>query len=163
MVKVLFVCLGNICRSPMAEFILKDIVKKRGLENEFVIDSAATSDYNEKFQIGIYPEAKDTLKKMNISFEEHISRHMKKEDYDQFDYILAMEEENIKNILKIIKEDPKHKVMRLLDFTESPRDIIDPWYYGNFDATYRDIKYGCEKFLEYVTEGSGEKNSLDCN
>lgn len=152
MVKVLFVCLGNICRSPMAEFILKDIVKKRGLENEFIIDSAATSDYNEKLQIGIYPEAKGILKKMNVPFTDRISRHMKKEDYDQFDYILAMEEENIKNILKIIKEDPEHKVMRLLDFAESPRDIIDPWYYGNFDATYNDIKYGCETFLEYVME-----------
>ncbi len=157
MVKVLFVCLGNICRSPMAEFILKDIVKKRGLENEFIIDSAATSGYNEKFQLGIYPEAKDILKKMNVPFTEHMSRHMKKEDYDQFDYILAMEEENITNIMKIIEGDPKHKVMRLLDFTESPRDIIDPWYYGNFDATYSDITYGCEKFLEYVMDSSNEK------
>lgn len=163
MVKVLFVCLGNICRSPMAEFILKDIVKKRGLENEFIIDSAATSDYNEKFQIGIYPEAKGILIKMSVPFTDRISRHMKKEDYDQFDYILAMEEENIKNILKIIKEDPEHKVMRLLDFTESPRDIIDPWYYGNFDVTYNDIKYGCETFLEYVMEGTNEKNNMDRN
>lgn len=163
MVKVLFVCLGNICRSPMAEFVLKDLVKKKGLENKFVIDSAATSGYNEKFHIGIYPETKDILKKMNIPFIDRMSRHMTKEDYDKFDYILAMEEENIENILKIIKKDPDHKVFRLLDFTEAPRDIIDPWYYGNFDATYNDIKYGCENFLTYIMEKKCEKNNKDCN
>ena len=75
---------------------------------------------------------------------------MKKEDYYKYDYILAMEDENIKNIMKIIESDNKNKVHKLLDFTEKPRDIIDPWYYGDFDSTYDDIKYGCEKFLEYV-------------
>ena len=150
MIKVLFVCLGNICRSPMAEFIFKDIVKKRGLEEQFFIDSAATSGYNERYKECMYIDAQDVLRKYNVPFTEHISRQIKKEDYDKFDYILGMEDENIKNILKIVGKDTKNKVFKLLDFTEEPRDIIDPWYYGNFDATYDDIKYGCEKFLEYV-------------
>ena len=150
MIKILFVCLGNICRSPMAEFIFKDIVKNRKLENKFLIDSAATSDYNEKNKNSIYSEAKFVLNKNNISVYDRVSRQMKKEDYYKFDYILAMEEENIKNIMKIIEVDNENKVFKLLDFTENPRDIIDPWYYGNFDATYDDIKFGCEKFLEYI-------------
>lgn len=150
MVKVLFVCLGNICRSPMAEFVFKDMANKKGLANKFFIDSAATSGYNEMAREGIHYETKNILKQMNIPFTEHISRQMKKEDYDKSDYILGMEENNIRNILKIIGNDKESKVFKLLDFTENPRDIIDPWYYGNFDSTYYDIELGCQKFLEYL-------------
>lgn len=148
MIKVLFVCLGNICRSPMAEFVFKDMVKKRGLETEFYIDSAATSSYNEATREGMYYETKNILDEMHIPYTEHYSRQIRKEDYDKFDYILGMEEQNIKNILRIVGPDSKNKVHRLLDFTENPRDIIDPWYYGKFDSVYYDIVYGCEKFLE---------------
>lgn len=150
MIKVLFVCLGNICRSPMAEFIFKDMVSKKGLADKFYIDSAATSNCNEITQEGIYIDTKNILKKMNIPFTEHISRQIRKEDYDKFDYILCMEESNIKNTLKIVGQDKENKVHRLLDYTENPRDIIDPWYYGNFDSAYYDIVYGCDKFLEYI-------------
>ena len=150
MIKVLFVCLGNICRSPMAEFVFKDMVNKKGLADKFYIDSAATSNCNEITKEGIYIDTKNILREMNIPFTEHISRQIRKEDYDKFDYILGMEESNIKNILRIVGSDKENKVHRLLDYTEKPRDIIYPWYYGNFDSVYYDIFYGCEKFLEYI-------------
>ena len=150
MINVLFVCLGNICRSPMAQFIFKDMVNKKGISNNFFIDSAATSKYNELEGAGIYLDAKQILKDMNVPFTEHISRQIRKEDYDKFDYILAMEKNNIDNILHITGSDKDNKIYRLLDFTENPRDIADPWYSGNFDLTYYDIVYGCEKFLEYI-------------
>ena len=148
MTKVLFVCLGNICRSPMAEFIFKDIVNKKGLTQKFYIDSAATSI--EAIGEGIYYGTRDILKEQGIPFKQHISRQMKKEDYKEFDYILGMEERNIIDILKIIGKDKENKVCRLLDFTKNPRNIADPWYTGNFESTYYDIEEGCNKFLDYL-------------
>lgn len=148
MIKVLFVCLGNICRSPMAEFVLKDMVNKRGLSDMFYIDSAATS--TEAIGEGIYYGTRNILKQKGIPFSEHISRQMSKEDYNKFDYILGMEEKNIRNILRIIGEDRENKVFRLLDFSDNPRNIADPWYTGDFDLTYYDVVEGCNKFLEYI-------------
>ena len=148
MIKVLFVCLGNICRSPMAEMVFKDMVNKKGLADKFYINSAATS--SEAVGNGIYYGTREILKEQGIPFTEHISRQMTKKDYKDFDYILGMEEKNIRNILRIIGEDKNNKVFRLLDFSEKPRDIADPWYTGEFDITYYDIEDGCNSFLEYL-------------
>ena len=150
MIKVLFVCLGNICRSPMAEFVFKDMVNKKGLSNEFYIESAATS--SEAVGEGIYFGTKDILKQQGIPFEQRKARQMTKEDYNKFDYILGMESKNIANILRIVGEDKEKKIYRLLDFSDMPRDIKDPWYTGDFDITYYDVEDGCNSFLEYVME-----------
>ena len=150
MVKVLFVCLGNICRSPMAEFVFKDMVNKKGLSDKFLIESAATS--TEAIGEGIYYGTKNILKQQGICFEERKARQMTKADYNKFDYILGMESRNVSNILRIIGEDKEKKVFRLLDFSDKPRDIADPWYTGDFDTTYYDVEDGCTKFLEYLQE-----------
>ena len=146
MIKIIFVCLGNICRSPMAEFIFKDLVKKQNLENKFYIQSAATS--NEEFGNPVHPGTKNKLAQYNISTHGKTSVQLTKNDYDKYDYIIAMDASNINNIYNIIKADPLNKVSRLLDFTNSPRDIADPWYTGNFDKTYSDIYLGCNLLLK---------------
>lgn len=148
MIKVLFVCLGNICRSPMAEFVMKDLVKKQGLETEFQIESAATS--SEEVGNGIHYETMAKLKEKQISYGDKKARRLTKEDYEKFNYILGMETSNIRNIYRIIGEDSKNKVYRLLDFSQNPRDIADPWYTGNFDVTFEDVLEGCQAFLEFV-------------
>jgi len=157
MIKVLFVCLGNICRSPMAQFVLKDMVLKYGLENQFEIDSAATESYNEMCHAGIHYGTRDVLTSQHIPFVEHYSRQIRPNDYTYYDYILAMDDRNIDDIKYIVGNDIKNKIYRLLDFTNNPRNIKDPWYTGNFDETYWDIMEGCEAFLEYLK--SKEKNS----
>jgi len=148
MTKVLFVCLGNICRSPMAEFLFKDMVKKKNIENQFVVESAGTS--NEEQGNPVHYGTREKLSKLGISTKGKYARQLKKEDYNNFDYIIGMEERNIRDIYRIIGDDKENKVYRLLDFSDNPRDIADPWYTGNFDITYNDIVEGLEGFLEYL-------------
>ena len=148
MIKVLFVCLGNICRSPMAEFVMKDLVKKQGLETEFQIESAATS--SEEIGNGIHYGPRAKLKEKQILYGDKKAQKLVKEDYEKFDYILGMETSNIRNIYRIIGEDNENKVYRLLDFSKNPRDIADPWYTRNFDVTFDDVLEGCQAFLEFV-------------
>ena len=152
MIRVLFVCLGNICRSPMAEFIMKSIISERGLSDRFYIASAATSTEEIWNGVGnpVYPPAKRELAKHGISCEGKRAVQNTKADYGKYDYILGMEERNIRNILRIVGKDPEHKVKLLLDYSDHPRDIADPWYTGNFESTYRDVVEGCEGFLLYL-------------
>lgn len=148
MINVIFVCLGNICRSPMAEFVFKDLVKKNGLEDKFFIQSAATS--NEALGEDIHYGTAKKLREENIPFNSRRARKFTKEDYQKFDYILGMEDRNVINLKRIVGEDFDNKIYRLLDFSNKPRDIADPWYTGNFDKTYDDIIEGLKAFLEYL-------------
>lgn len=148
MIKIMFVCLGNICRSPMAEFVFKDIVRKKGLENEFYIESSATS--SEEVGNDVHYGTVRKLTSVGIPVEHRAARKITKEDYTKFDYIIGMEERNIQNILRIVGEDKDNKICKLLDFSNNPRDIADPWYTGNFDKTYEDILEGCKFFLEKI-------------
>ena len=157
MIRVLFVCHGNICRSPMAEFIFKDMVNNRGVSEQFYIASAATSTEEIWNGIGnpVYPPARKELAKHGISCEGKRAVQITKADYGKYDYILGMEQRNIRNILRIVGMDSEGKVKLLLDYSDDPRDIADPWYTGDFESTYRDVVEGCEGFLRYL-----EKNKL---
>ena len=150
MIKILFICHGNICRSPMCEFVFKNMVKQEGLAQYFEIESAATS--TEEIGNPVYPPAKRELAAHGLSCEGKRARQMSKRDYEYFDYILVAENYNIRNLKWIIGEDKERKVRRLLDFTENPRDISDPWYHGDFQKTYGEIMEGCEAFLNYCKE-----------
>ncbi|MBQ3117441.1 MAG: low molecular weight phosphotyrosine protein phosphatase [Alphaproteobacteria bacterium] len=150
MIKVLFVCLGNICRSPMAQFVFKQIVEEKGLANQFEIDSAATEGYNEMCHAGIHHGTWEILTAMHVPFEQHYSRRIRPTDYAYYDYILAMDDCNVEDIQAIVGLDTENKIYRLLDFTSNPRNIKDPWYTGNFDETYWDIVEGCDAFLKHL-------------
>lgn len=148
MIRIMFVCLGNICRSPMAEFVLKDLLKKQNLESEFYISSSATS--SEEIGNGVHYGTIRKLNQEKIPVEDRVAKKLKKEDYDKYDYIIGMEKSNIINILRIIGNDKNQKVYRLLDFTNNPRDIADPWYTGNFDKAYEEILEGCKALIKKI-------------
>ncbi len=148
MIRILFVCHGNICRSPMAEFIFRDMVEKRGLGDEFFVASAATS--REEIGNPVYPPAKRKLKEHGIDPSGKTARQMTARDYKDYDYLLAAERYNIRNMERITGGDPEHKIFRLLDFSDRPRDIADPWYTGDFDEAWDDIEEGCRAFLGWL-------------
>lgn len=148
MVKILFVCHGNICRSPMAEFIMKEIVKNNRAEDEFYIESAATS--TEEIGNGVYPPVKRLLAARGISCEGKRARQVKREDYDNFDYIICMDSYNIRNIKRIIPNDPAGKISLLMDHTANPHDVADPWYSGDFKLTEKDVQEGCEALFAEI-------------
>ena len=152
MIKVLFVCLGNICRSPMAEFLFKDMVNKKGLRDKFIIESAGTS--NEEEGNLVHYGTKNKLAEVGIMVDGKYARQLKKEDYEKFDYIIAMEQRNSRDIYRIVGEDKENKIYRLLDFSNRPRDIADPWYTHNFDLTYDDIMEGLESFIKFLEENT---------
>ncbi len=152
MIKILFVCHGNICRSPMAEFILKNMVSIQGMTDKFYIESAATSTEEIWNGIGnpVYPPARAELKKHGISCEGKRARQMTAEDYTRFDYLIGMDSMNKRNMIRISGGDVAGKISLLLDYTAHPRDVADPWYTGEFSRTYKDIEEGLIGFLEYL-------------
>ena len=146
MTKILFVCLGNICRSPMAEMILRDMVRRRGLEAEFVIASAATS--TEEIGNPVYPPARRMLASHGIDCGGKRAVQLCRADYDRYDWLLGMETANIRRMRAICGGDPEGKIARLLDGTPNPRDIADPWYTGDFQSTWDDLVEGCTALLD---------------
>ncbi len=148
MTRILFVCHGNICRSPMAEFIMKDLVKQKGIAGDFEIASCATS--TEALGESVYPPAKKKLAEHNISCAGKFARQMTKADYGAYDYIVAMDRNNLRNMTRFAGDDPEGKVWRLMDFTDRPGDVRDPWYTGDFEETWNDICEGCKGLLEKI-------------
>ena len=146
MTKILFVCHGNICRSPMAEFVMKDLVKKAGLAAEFEIASAATS--TEEIGNPVYPPARSKLAEHGISCAGYAARQLRRQDYDRWDYLVGMDGANLRNMGRICGGDPAGKLHLLLDFTDRPGDVADPWYTGDFETTWRDVLAGCRGLLD---------------
>lgn len=149
-IKILFVCHGNICRSTMAEFVMKDMVKKRGMGDRFYIDSAATS--TDEIGNGVHHGTVRKLREVGVPVGEHRARQITKKDYDDYDYIIGMDGQNLRNMRRMLPDDSEGKICLLLDFTSSPRDIADPWFTGDFDATYDDVLKGCTALLDRISE-----------
>ena len=150
MTKILFVCHGSICRSPMAEFVMKDLVKKAGMEKQFEIASAATSC--EELGNPVYPPARRKLREHGIDCSGKTARRLEKKDYAYYDYLIAMDHNNLRNMERLLGGDPDGKVCLLLSFAGEDREISDPWYTGDFDATYRDVLAGCTALLEQLAD-----------
>jgi len=149
LVKILFVCHGNICRSPMAEFIMKELVSRKNLDDKFLISSAATTD--DEIGNDMYPEAKNELRINLIPFERHWARIITSDDYGNWDYIIAMDYENLHDLHYIMKEDPENKIKLLMSFAGENRGVSDPWYTRDFSEAYSDIYKGCEALLNKIS------------
>ena len=153
MIKILFVCHGNICRSPMGEFIMKDLVQKAGLQTKFYIESAATS--TEEIGNVVYPPARRKLAEHGIGCAGKTARQLLREDYLKWDYLVGMDEANRRNMNRICGGDPEGKISLLLDHTPRPREVADPWYTGDFERTWQDVLEGCTALLEEIREKEG--------
>ena len=146
MYKIMFVCHGNICRSPMAEFVFKKMLSERGIEKKYYVASCATS--TEEIGNPVYPPAKAELKKHGISCDGKYAVQLKKTDYQLYDLFVCMDSRNFSNMLKIFGSDPENKMRKLMDYTSRGGDVADPWYTDRFDVTYKDVCDGCEALLE---------------
>lgn len=146
MYNILMICHGNICRSPMAEFVLKDMVKKAGIEQDFFIQSRATS--TEEIGNPVHHGTARKLAQFGISTAGKTAIQLRREDYNQYDYLICMDSANVRNTMRIIGNDPENKVIKLLHFAGEEGDIADPWYTGNFDLTYDDVLRGCRGLLK---------------
>ena len=145
MIRILFVCHGNICRSPMAEFVMKDTVKRAGVEAQFHIESAATS--TEELGNPVYPPARRKLAEHGIRCDGKTARQLRADDYDRLDLLIGMDSFNLRNMRRMLGGDPRNKLSLLLDYTDHPGDVDDPWYSGDFEATWRDVTAGCNGLL----------------
>lgn len=150
MINILFVCHGNICRSPLAEFLMRDLITKRGLADSFYIASAATS--TEEIGNHVYPPVRRILEKRGIDCGSKTARRVTATDYEKFDYLICMDSANVRNLTAIVGRDSENKIKKLLDFTDLPRDVADPWYSGDFSTAERDIELGCEALLKYIAK-----------
>lgn len=149
--RILFVCLGNICRSPMAEFIMKDLVQKRGIAGDFYIESRATSA--EELGNPVYPPAKAELEKHGIPCGGKVSILLQKEEYGAFDWLIAMDDMNLRAIHRITGGDPRGKAHMMMEHTARPGAVADPWFTRRFDVAYRDILEGCKAWLDVILQG----------
>ena len=147
-IKILFICHGNICRSPMAEFVMKDLVQKAGLESQFHIESAATS--REEIGNPVYPSARRKLAEHGISCGGHAARQLTRGDYDTFDLLIGMDSANLRDMQRICGGDREGKLSLLMDYTASLGSVADPWYTGDFEATWRDVSEGCHGLLDQL-------------
>ncbi len=164
MIKILFVCHGNICRSPMAEFVMKALVRCQGIEKKFVIDSAATSSEEVWNGIGnpVYPPAREIMAQHGLSCKGKRARQMTRADYGQYDYLIGMDSANLRNMQRICGGDPEEKISLLMDYTSRPGNVADPWYTRDFEATWRDVSEGCQGLLEYlINRGADCEYPLD--
>ena len=150
MIKVLFICHGNICRSPMAEFVMKDLVQKAYLESQFHIESAATS--REEIGNPVYPSARRKLAEHGISCEDHAARQLTNQDYEEYDLLIGMDQANLRNMYRICGGDFSGKMSLLMEHTDHPGDVADPWYTGDFETTWRDVLAGCRGLLKELTK-----------
>lgn len=150
--KVMFICLGNICRSPMAEFIFKDMLEKSDVNRDILVASSATSDENVFRGVGaeVYPSAKRILVAHGISCDGKRAVQLKKSDYDKYDLFVCMDQSNVRNALSIFGGDGENKLCKLMDFTSKPGNVADPWYTGDFEIAYNDIVLGCKALLEKI-------------
>ncbi len=150
MTKILFVCHGNICRSPMAEFILKDLAVRVGAANRFEIASAATSD--EELGNPVYPPVRRLLTQRGIDGSGKTARRLRKDDYQKFDLLIGMDQENLRNMRRVYGGDPENKIHLLRDYTDQPGDVADPWYTGDYETAWRVIENGCQRLLKQLLE-----------
>ena len=150
MIKILFICHGSICRSPIAEYVMKDMVRKRGLEDKFHIESAATS--TEEIGNPIYPPAQRVLREHGIDPSGHSARQLRRSDYEKWDMFVGMDQENLYYMNRMLGGDPEGKISLLMDYTDRPGEVSDPWYTRDFNATWRDVNEGCTGMLKYLKE-----------
>ena len=150
MIKIMFVCHGNICRSPMAEFVFNDMARKRGLADKMLAHSSATS--TEEIGNDIHRGTRRILDKYGVSYSPREAVQLTRSDYTDYDLLVGMDSYNIRNMLRILGSDPRGKLVRLLDLTSRSGDVADPWYTGDFEATYRDVREGCEALINMLVQ-----------